>query len=299
MLASQALAADINQTRVLVLLTDGQEVSSDATLEQAIAAARAANVAVYPIGIESKSFRPAPLQRLAQKTGGRYAGRARAKDLKAVYAALASELRRTWQLSYFTSAGRPNGSRSQLPAPAEAVVPGLHHRIDSGGVEAAGPFFRSARLTSARRRCCPRSCVAALFTRLRAPLRVAPYAVAARPSRRTSAIAHGPARTVERAFADRVEPDADDGARLRPPRRLARASTGCSSGPTCLCHGRARLRRSRLRALRRNRLRGRWALPLRDRCSPGAGAAFPIGVVWVQGEERLERRSTSSCPTCW
>ena len=125
-LASQALAADVNQTRIIVLLTDGQEVSSDASLEQAIAAARAANVAVYPIGIESPSFRPGPLQRLARRTGGRYAGASGTKDLRAVYAALASELRRTWQLSYFTSA-RP-AERIKVEAggaSAESFVPGV------------------------------------------------------------------------------------------------------------------------------------------------------------------------------
>ena len=124
-LSSQALAADVNPTRVLVLLTDGQEVSSDATLAQAIEAAREADVAVYPIGIESRSFRPAPLQQLAARTGGRYAGAAGTQDLKAVYAALAEELRRTWQLSYVTSA-RP-GDRlvvESAGARAESVVPG-------------------------------------------------------------------------------------------------------------------------------------------------------------------------------
>ncbi|HUH15044.1 MAG TPA: VWA domain-containing protein [Gaiellaceae bacterium] len=124
-LSSQALAADVNPTRVLVLLTDGESVSSDATLAQAIEAAREADVAVYPIGIESRSFRPAPLQQLAARTGGRYAGAAGTQDLKAVYAALAEELRRTWQLSYVTSA-RP-GDRlvvESAGARAESVVPG-------------------------------------------------------------------------------------------------------------------------------------------------------------------------------
>ncbi|HUP32179.1 MAG TPA: type II secretion system F family protein [Gaiellaceae bacterium] len=124
-LSSQALAADVNPTRLLVLLTDGQEISSDATLAQAIAAAREANVAVYPIGIESSRFRPAPLQQLAAKTGGRYEGAAGTQDLKAIYAALAEELRRTWQLSYVTSA-RP-GDRLVVEssgARAESVVPG-------------------------------------------------------------------------------------------------------------------------------------------------------------------------------
>ena len=142
-LASQALAADVNATRILVLLTDGQEVSSDASLEQAIAAARAANVAVYPIGIESASFRPGPLQRLAQKTGGRYAGATGTKSLRAVYAALASELRRTWQLSYVTSA-RP-AERLKIEsagATAESVVPGVATESTAVASKLPEPFFK-------------------------------------------------------------------------------------------------------------------------------------------------------------
>ena len=125
LVSTQALAADVNPTRVLILLTDGQEVSSDASLEQAIDAARAAHVAVYAIGIESPSFRPAPLRRLAEKTGGRYVGATGTRDLKAIYAALAEELRRTWQLSYVTSA-RP-GDRIAIEAAGvrgESIIPG-------------------------------------------------------------------------------------------------------------------------------------------------------------------------------
>ena len=142
-LASQALAADVNPTRILVLLTDGQEVSSDASLDQAIAAARAANVAVYPIGIESPSFRPGPLQRLAERTGGRYAGASGTKDLKAVYAALAEELRRTWQLSYVTSA-RP-GERLEVEAAgatAESVVPGVPTESAAEPSKLPAPLFK-------------------------------------------------------------------------------------------------------------------------------------------------------------
>lgn len=125
-LAAQALAADGSGGRVLILLTDGQEVSSEATLEQAIAAAKESNVLVYPVAIESPSFNPAPLRRLAAETGGRYAGAAGSGELRAIYAGLAAELQRTWQLSYVTSA-RP-GERLELAAASAtsaATVPGV------------------------------------------------------------------------------------------------------------------------------------------------------------------------------
>jgi tight adherence protein B len=142
-LATQALAADVNPTRVLILLTDGQEVSSRASLEQAIAAARNANVAVYTIGIESPSFRPGPLKRLAEKTGGRYTGASGTKNLKAIYAALAEELRRTWQVSYVTSA-RP-GDRIEVAsggAVATSVVPGAGASTAVQGSKIPEPLFK-------------------------------------------------------------------------------------------------------------------------------------------------------------
>ena len=140
-LAVQALAADVHGGRVLVLLTDGQEVSSDASLDQAIAAARAAKVTVYPIAIESPSFRPAPLQRLAKETGGRYQGASGTAALHAIYAALGEELRRTWSVSYVTTA-RP-GERIELVsagASAEAVAPGQAATAGSGSSKLE-PFF--------------------------------------------------------------------------------------------------------------------------------------------------------------
>jgi tight adherence protein B len=143
LVSTQALSADINPTRVLILLTDGQEVSSDASLEQAIAAARDARVAVYAIGIESPSFRPAPLQRLAEKTGGRYVGANGTKDLKAIYARLAEELRRTWQLSYVTSA-RP-GDRIEVEAAgatAASVLPGARVVAKSESSKLPEQFFK-------------------------------------------------------------------------------------------------------------------------------------------------------------
>ena len=153
-LSSELLAADVHQARVLVLLTDGQEVSSKASLEDAIAAANDAHVTVYPIGIESPSFKPAPLKRLAAETGGRYSGAAGTASLHAIYAALAQELRRTWQLTYFTTA-RPGDSFELAAgaAHAKALAPGTATRGRRGvvGAEAGLRSGSDARRHAGRR----------------------------------------------------------------------------------------------------------------------------------------------------
>ncbi len=115
---ARLLEAEPVSGRVIVLLTDGRDVSSAATLEDAIEAARGASASVYPIAIESKQFSPGPLQRLARATGGTYYGVASTSALAAVYTKIAKELRRTWQISYATAA-RP-GDRLDL----EVSVPG-------------------------------------------------------------------------------------------------------------------------------------------------------------------------------
>ena len=126
MLSSEALGTETLASRVLILLTDGQEVSSEASLAAAIAAARKAGVTVYPIAIESASFSPAPLKQLAKATGGRYTGARDSASLVAVYNSIAAELRRTWQLTYTTSA-RP-GEEIRLAgggASLTSTIPGL------------------------------------------------------------------------------------------------------------------------------------------------------------------------------
>jgi tight adherence protein B len=90
--------------RVLIVLTDGSDVSSTATLANAVAIAREAAVSIYPIGIESKGFNPAPLQQLARETGGRYYGTASTAALAGVYSSIAKRLGHTWTVSYVTAA---------------------------------------------------------------------------------------------------------------------------------------------------------------------------------------------------
>jgi tight adherence protein B len=92
--------------RVVIIVTDGNETRSTSTLEQAIAAARKAQVSVYVVAIESPQFNPAPLEQMAQETGGRYFGTHSSEGIAGVYAAIAKELARTWRVEYLT-ASRP------------------------------------------------------------------------------------------------------------------------------------------------------------------------------------------------
>jgi len=102
--ASRALATESLPGRVIIVLTDGRDVSSTATLQQASKEAREAGASVYTIAIESPQFSPEPLRSLSRETGGAYRGASSSAALGRQYAAVADELRRTWQLTYATSA---------------------------------------------------------------------------------------------------------------------------------------------------------------------------------------------------
>lgn len=110
--AAQSLEHDVAPGHVIVLLTDGQDVSSRATLADAIRAAESARAAVYAIGIDSPGFTPGPLRQLAAATGGRFVEATSTAQLTAIYHEITKSLERTWQLRYLTSA-RP-GDRLRL-----------------------------------------------------------------------------------------------------------------------------------------------------------------------------------------
>jgi tight adherence protein B len=131
-LSSNLLAAETNGARILILVTDGNETRSEATLDKAILAAKEAGVSVYVVGIESTRFNPQPLERLADATHGEYYAAASPAVLTKVYNSLAEDLRRTWHLDYVTAArpgdrldltvGLPGGGEltAQLTAPGSA-----------------------------------------------------------------------------------------------------------------------------------------------------------------------------------
>lgn len=121
-LATQALAREPLGGRVIIVVTDGNETRSAATLKEVITKARKAHVGIYVIAIESSRFTPKPLKELAGKTGGRYYGTPTAGALRGIYTAIASELTRTWRLEFVTT-GRPGDTvRFDVSAPSAGAA---------------------------------------------------------------------------------------------------------------------------------------------------------------------------------
>ena len=123
--------------RVLVLLTDGNDVGSRASEDEALSSLHHAGAVVYPVAFGSKAD-ASGLKRLASQTGGSFHGAAAGGALTAIYSSIARELRRTWRVRYLTTA-RP-GDKLDLKASVGRL--GADHRSvavpDPNGEAAAG-----------------------------------------------------------------------------------------------------------------------------------------------------------------
>jgi tight adherence protein B len=101
--AARQLAAH-DGGRVLILLTDGSDTSSKASLTWVAQAARSRNVLVYPIAIAGRSYDPTALKQLADETGGAFYRANTSGSLIDVYSSIARALRNTWRIEYVTAA---------------------------------------------------------------------------------------------------------------------------------------------------------------------------------------------------
>ena len=146
LLAVRSFASQQDRAPVVVLLTDGDDVSSEASLDEALAAARRVGVIVYPIAVGEQESATAPLRRMASETGGAFHSAATTAALAGVYASVAAELQRTWRLEY-VSAGQP-GDKLHLrvalnpegAASTDFTVPG-DLQAPAGGSQLPGPLY--------------------------------------------------------------------------------------------------------------------------------------------------------------
>jgi tight adherence protein B len=99
--------------RVVVLLTDGNDVGSRASESDALLSLHKAGVVVYPIAFGSHAD-SSGLERLASSTGGSFHTASTSATLSGIYSSIGRELRRTWRVRYLTTA-RP-GDKLELTA---------------------------------------------------------------------------------------------------------------------------------------------------------------------------------------
>ena len=84
----------------VVLLADGQNVGSQKTIEDAVRALSDQNVRLFSVGLRSPAFDSAPLQRLANGSGGTYAEASSSGGLAKIYDALGYRLANEYIVGY-------------------------------------------------------------------------------------------------------------------------------------------------------------------------------------------------------
>ena len=89
--------------KVVVLLTDGDDVGSKTTEPGSLKSLHKAGAVVYPIAFGSHAD-TGGLKELASQTGGTFHTASSTSALKDIYAGIARELRRTWRVEYLTAA---------------------------------------------------------------------------------------------------------------------------------------------------------------------------------------------------
>jgi tight adherence protein B len=119
-MASQSVGERRGASRALVLLTDGEDTQSAATVADAANAARSEHARVFVVGLPGAEINRRDLEELVAQTGGAFVQVRSIDQLRRVYADLAIELGSQYVLSY-TSQLRGTGR----PVDVELSVAGL------------------------------------------------------------------------------------------------------------------------------------------------------------------------------
>ncbi len=90
----------------IVLLSDGADIGSLHSLDEAVAAAKKQQMRIFTVGLRSGAFDAEPLRAIAERTGGSYAEARSAAELASIYEALGEQLAGEYLVRY-RSAARP------------------------------------------------------------------------------------------------------------------------------------------------------------------------------------------------
>lgn len=148
-------------TSSIVLLSDGTDVGSTATVAKVVARAKQQHVRVFTVGLRSGAFDSSTLQRIARETGGVYAEATATAKLSQVYAALSSKLSGEYLVQY-RSIAAPKASvdvvisidgvgaaKQSYTAPTPAGLPPYHRTFASRFFLSGGSLVLVALIASA------------------------------------------------------------------------------------------------------------------------------------------------------
>jgi VWFA-related protein len=86
--------------RYIILLTDGKDTTSQATLEDAISKSLEQDVTIYSIALLSKDFDPSDIEKMSQDTGGQMLSTFDSGDLIDLYTVISQKIRNQYVLSF-------------------------------------------------------------------------------------------------------------------------------------------------------------------------------------------------------
>lgn len=98
--------------RSIVVLADGADDSSAGTFDDAVRTATAAGASVYSVSLETADFDPAPLETLAEATGGRAFSVEDSDQLSDRFQAIAAEMQNLYAITYVS--GEPSTIELEL-----------------------------------------------------------------------------------------------------------------------------------------------------------------------------------------
>jgi VWFA-related protein len=98
--ASQDVMLNRTGRKALILLTDGEDFGSDASVSDAIEAAQRADTLIYSILFADQGDGRRPLQRMSKETGGSFFEVSKKQNIDQIFTAIQEELRSQYSLAY-------------------------------------------------------------------------------------------------------------------------------------------------------------------------------------------------------
>ena len=121
----------------IVLLSDGRELDSQASLDDAVAAARDARVRIFSVALRSRSFDPSSLQELASATGGFYTEVRSAEQLSSIFSGLGAQLANEYFVHYQSLAGPGEKVHVKVSVQGQGAATSGYETPGLGGVGSA------------------------------------------------------------------------------------------------------------------------------------------------------------------